>query len=176
MALVLRVGTPADLFTEPFASQLVRILDHHFGSSMNLSGASESDGWASIELGYTFLRQLQDRAANQFGEEGLPHLLSMSSWRGAFLPVETTIGELSEIWQPDQPIAIASLITLNEELRLLAPAMNVPLDPASCEQLINEYISDDDRVDKDPDVQALTQLIIGASIGLARHQPLWVVK
>ena len=176
MALVLRVGTVADIFTEPFAGQLVRVLERHFGTTMHLGGSSEGDGWASIELGYSWLRRLQDHARSLVDPERIPHLLFMPSWRGAFLPIETMTGELSEIAELDEPIAIASLVSLRDELHVLAPAMDVPLEPQACEDLIHRYVSDDDRADDDPEIQTLTQLIIGADLGVSRRHPLWVIK
>jgi hypothetical protein len=176
VALVLRVGTTADVFTEPFASHLADVLENHFGLGMKLSGTSDDEGWCSVELGWSYLRQLQEHAQSLTLPVDLPHLLSMPAWRGAFLPVETATGELSDIWEPDEPIAICSLLALDRELRLLAPAMDVPLDPVACTSLIDSYLSDDDRVDDDPEIQMLTQLVIGTSVGLSRRQPLWVVK
>jgi hypothetical protein len=176
MALVFRVGTPVDVFTRPFAERLVQILQHHFGAGMRLEGASEDEGWVSEQLGWSFLRQLQDRARQLVEPERIPHLLAMPAWRGAFLPVDTTIGELSEIWEPDEPIVICSLLSLEKELNLLAPRLAAPMDPDECERLMRRYLDDDERVDDDPDVQAWTQLVIGTRIGLDRKQPLWVIK
>lgn len=176
MALVMRVGAPGDIFTQPFATHLVRLLEHHFGTSMELHGSSDDEGWASIELGYSWLNKLQDHARTLVDENSISHLLSMSSWRGAFLPVETGTGELSGISEPDEPIAIASLLTLATELQALAVAMGVPPEASGCETLIHSYVSNDDRADDDPEIQTLAELIIGTEIGLSRRQRLWVVK
>ena len=176
MGLILQVGTAADVFTQPFADRVAHVLQQHFGKAMRIVGTSDNGAWQSAELGWSDLRSLQDHARSVVDTEAVPHLLSMPAWRGAFLPVETAIGELTEIWEPDQPIAIASLLSLDAELRVLSRTMGVPYDEQACHELFRSYRDDDDRIEEDPEVQMLTQLIIGTHVGLSRQQPLWVVK
>lgn len=175
MALVLRVGTTADVFTEPFATTLATALEHHFGPGMHLQGQSEDEGWHSTELGWSWWQMLQDRAAVLLGPEATPHLSSMPAWRGVFLPKTVEIGELSGIPGDEAAICIASLTSLMRELGAVATAIGVLFTVQACEALAAKY-DNDDLCDDDPELQTLAQLGIGAHVATERGQPLWVIK
>jgi hypothetical protein len=175
VALVLRVGTTADVFTEPFAANLAAALEHHFGEGMSLRGQSEDEGWNSIELGSSWWRQLQERVGSLLGTEATPHFSSVPAWRGVFLPKDVEIGKLSEVPGDEAPICIASLPALMRELEAASTAMGVPFTIPECESMAAKY-DDDELCDDDPELQALLQLVIGAHRAVQRNQPLWVIK
>ena len=175
MALVLRVGTTADVFTEPFAANLAAALEHHFGGGMSLRGQSADEGWNSIELGWSWWRLLQERVAVLLGSEAAPHFRSVPAWRGVFLPKDVEIGELSGVEGDEGAICIASLPALVGELDAVSRAMETPSTIDGCEKMAAKYDADD-LCDDDPEVQTLLQLVIGAHLAAQRNQPLWVIK
>ena len=175
MALVLRVGTTGDVFTEPFAEALATSMEHHFGPGMHLRGQSEDEGWHSTELGWSWWKLFQDRAAVLLGPQATPHLSSMPAWRGVFLPKPVEIGELSGIPGDEGAICIASLTSLMPELAAVATAMGVVFTEQACEALAAKY-DNDELCDDDPELQTFAQLAIGAHVASERRQPLWVIK
>jgi hypothetical protein len=175
LALVLRVGTTADVFAEPFATTLAMALEHHFGPGMHLRGLSEDEGWHSTELGWSWWRLLQERAAALLGPDATPHLTSMPAWRGVFLPKPVEIGEISGIPGDDGAICIASLASLLRELADVATALGVAFGEDAGRKMAAKY-ENPDLCDDDPELQTFAQLAIGGHVAAERGQPLWVIK
>jgi hypothetical protein len=142
---------------------------------MYLRGQSDDEGWNSVELGWSWWRQLQEHVATLLGPDATPHFNSVPAWRGVFLPKDTDIGEVSGVPGDEGAICIASLPALMLELEAVSGAMAVPFTIPECESMAAKY-DHDESCDDDPEVQALLQLVIGAHLAVQRNQPLWVIK
>jgi hypothetical protein len=173
VGLTFTVGTPADVFYEPYASNLRAAIDHHFDEQVALE--STQPPWHSDELGWSGWHKLQSRAVALVGTSAARHLLSMEAWKGAYLPVDLEPGVLDSIPGESGALDIGSLPRLVEELTRIAGALTISTDDSSLLALAVKYRVDD-LSDDEMGLQTLVQLLLAAYEATRRRQPLWIVK
>ncbi len=173
MGLSFSVGNPSEVFAEPYGSLVTETLQSHFGDSVELS--SQQEIYFSNEVAWSGWSKLQHLGVKVCGEAAIPHLLSMEAWHGAYLPVETQIGAFQ--FPGESPaLNVACLFNLITELEGIGLAANLTTDDAGIQALAQEYLSNDDLIDADMEIQTYAQLLPSARVAQQRKQPLWIVK
>jgi hypothetical protein len=172
MGLTFMVGNPSEVFTKAFAKRVRATLLRHFGESVDLD--SEEEPYRTDELGWSGWEQLQRRAARAVGKRQVPHFLSMEAWCGCFVPVQTE-PTVFEFGAAADPLQVASLPRLVEELKAVGTRLGLPTDARGLRVLAGRY-QDDEDVEADMDVQTYAQLFLAAKVARKRKQVLWVVK
>ncbi len=173
MALVLTVGNPTDVFSEPFAEQLRRTIEQCFGTQMELCSAN--DPWHSEELGWSGWKSLQSRAQEVVPVEEIPHLMCMPAWRGVYVHATTEPG-CFQFDNDDMTVDVGSVTALDDELHRVGEALGLHTSINELNALAEKYLTNDSLIDEDMDIQTFVQLSIGVIVAKQRRQPLWIVK
>lgn len=100
----------------------------------------------------------------------------MPAWQGVYVLADTEPGCFQFDDDEDLTIVVGSLIQLEEEIRLVGNSLGLPSDGAELIALAEKYLSNDNLIDEDMDIQTFAQLAIGIAAAKRRKQPLWVVK
>jgi len=166
VGLTFVVGTAADVFTGDLASAVDEALHGRYAFSANAEEKYESDpidasGW----------RELQRRVHQTL--DVAPHLTAVDAYQAVYLPA--TFEQVDHVPIPNvaDPLQVASLPALLDELRRFAASASLPTDDVELMQLAAHYLETD--FDADLDVQTYVQLMLSAKQASARGQALWVV-
>jgi len=173
MGLILTIGDPSTVLDKPTAILVTSKIKAELGISVSIKLLHR--GKSSEELAWSGWRKLQTSATEILGAEQIPHLLAVDAWFGVYLghriePITLEIG--SGI----PPLQCASLPSLIEEIELYGQTRELATEDERLKQMWTTYMSDDNLVDRDFDVQVYLQLLHLARLGMKRRMPLWVVK
>ena len=166
MGLTFVVGTATDVFAGDVARAVDQALHSRFAFSTNAEEKYESEpvhasGW----------RELQRRVHQTL--DVAPHLTAVDAYQAVYLPATFEQVEHVPIPNVADPLQVASLPALLEELRRFASGASLPTDDVELMQLAAHYLESD--FDADLDVQTYVQLMLSAKQANARGQALWVV-
>lgn len=166
MGLTFVVGTATDVFAGDVARAVDQALHSRFAFSTNAEEKYESEpvhasGW----------RELQRRVHQTL--DVAPHLTAVDAYQAVYLPATFEQVEHVPIPNVADPLQVASLPALLEELRRFASGASLPTDDVELMQLAAHYLESD--FDADLDVQTYVQLMLSAKQASARGQALWVV-
>ncbi|HJQ36967.1 MAG TPA: hypothetical protein VKB93_07500 [Thermoanaerobaculia bacterium] len=167
MGLTFVAGTAADVFAGDLARAVDATLHERFSFGTNAEEKYESEpvdasGW----------RELQRRVHQTL--DVAPHLTSVDAYQAVYLPAHVEHVEHVPIPNVADPLQVASLPALLEELRRFAAGASLPTDDLELMKLGAHYLESDD-FDADLDVQTYVQLMLSAKQANARGQALWIV-
>jgi hypothetical protein len=163
-------GTPADVFGGGFGDAVARelIARYRFTAAPNEtpyhSEPVDGSGW----------RDLQKLAGSMLGESA-PHLSKVEAYQAVYIPAPLTDVEHVAIANAADPLQVASLTALIDELTRFAHHASLPTDDLELMGLAARYLEDDEMIDKELDLQTYVQLMLTAKQAVARRQALWVV-
>jgi len=166
VGLTFVVGNAADVFAGDLARSVDEALRSRFAFNANAEEKYESEpvdasGW----------RELQRRVHQTL--DVAPHLTSVDAYQAVYLPASIEHVEHVPIPNVADPLQVASLPALLEELRRFASSASLPTDDVELMQLAAHYLEND--FDADLDVQTYVQLMLSAKQASARGQALWIV-
>lgn len=167
MGLTFVVGSATDVFSGDVARNIDAELHKRFPSLAD--GAEEK--YESEPVDAMGWRELQRRVHQTL--DVAPHLTTVDAYQAVYVPAELEHVEHVPIANVADPLQIASLPALLEELRRFASAASLPTDDVELMQLAAHYLEGDE--DADLDVQTYVQLMLTAKQASARRQALWVV-
>jgi hypothetical protein len=167
LGLTFVVGTAADVFSGDLARAVDGALHARFSFGTNAEEKYESEpvdasGW----------RELQRRVHQALAVA--PHLTSVDAYQAVYLPANIEHVEHVPIPNVADPLQVASLPALLEELHRFAASTSLPTDDLELMKLGAHYLESDD-FDADLDVQTYVQLMLSAKQASARGQALWIV-
>ena len=167
MGLTFIAGTAADVFSGELARAVDETLHARFAFSANAEEKYESE-----PVDATGWRELQRRVHQTL--DVAPHLTGVDAYQAVYLPASFEEIEHVPIPNVADPLQVASLPALLEELRRFAAGASLPTDDVELMQLGAHYLESDD-FDADLDVQTYVQLMLSAKQANARGQALWIV-
>jgi len=167
VGLTFVAGTAADVFSGDLARAVDEALHARYAFSANAEEKYESE---PVEAGGW--RELQQRVHQTL--DLAPHLTSVDAYQAVYLPASLDHVEYMPIPNVADPLQVASLPALLDELRRFAAGASLPTDDVELMQLGAHYLEGDD-FDADLDVQTYVQLMLSAKQANARGQALWIV-
>jgi hypothetical protein len=162
VSLTFIVGSAADVFGPALAQAVESVLRARF-AALHLGGG---EAYRSEPVEYAGWRALAQRA---------PGVAAVEPYQAVFVPADVGGVEALPIPNAGDPLQVASLDRLLEELRRFAAAASLPVDEVELMKLAAKYLEDDALVNKDLDVQAYVQLMLSAKQAAATRRALWVV-
>ena len=167
MGLTFVVGRATDVFSGDLASAVDSALHSRYAFSANAEEKYESEpveasGW----------RELQRRVHQTL--DVAPQLTTVDAYQAVYLPARIEHVEHVPIPNVADPLQVASLPALVDELRRFAASASLPTDDVELMQLGVHYLEAED-VNADLDVQTYVQLMLSAKQAIARRQALWIV-
>lgn len=167
MGLTFVVGSAADVFS----GDLARAVDDALHTRFSF-GTSAEEKYESEPVDATGWRELQRRVHQTL--DVAPHLTGVDAYQAVYLPANVDHVEYVPIPNVADPLQVASLPALLEELRRFAATASLPTDDLELMKLSAHYLESDD-FDADLDVQTYVQLMLSAKQANARAQALWIV-
>lgn len=167
MGLTFVVGTAADVFQGDLATAVDAELRKRYPDLTALS----DEPYESEPVDASGWRELQRRVHQTL--DVAPHLTSVDAYQAVYVPAVLDQVEQVPIANVADPLQIASLPALLEELRRFATTASLPTDDVELMQLGAQYL--ESELDADLDVQTYVQLMLSAKQASARGQALWVV-
>ena len=156
------VGRAADVFGPALADAVDSVLRARF-PTLSLGAG---DRYESDPVEYAGWRELARRT---------PLLAAIEPYQAVFVPAEVmSVGTLT-VPNAADPLQVASLTRLLEELRAFAADAAVPTDDVELMELSARYLEDDLLISDDLDMQAYVQLMLCAKQAAATRRALWVV-
>jgi hypothetical protein len=162
MPLTFVVGAPADVFPPEFA-QAVSV-------ALRMPAAA-GDAWHSDELDPAGWRKLQTLLTAMLGQS---QLAGIDAYQAVWVPEAFSGVKHIAIANAADPLQVASLPALLDELRAFAAAASLPTDDVELMQLAAQYLEDELSFDRDLDVQTYVQLMLAAKQAAARGVGLWI--
>ena len=168
MALTFVVGSAANVFSGGLAEAVDAELRARFGAIV----PDAEEPYESEPLDASGWRELQTRVHRTL--ETAPHLTTVDAYQAVYIPMAIEHVEHLPIANAADPLQVASLPQLLDELRRFASATSLPTDDVELMQLAAHYLEAEDP-DADLDIQTYVQLMLSAKQASARGQALWVV-
>lgn len=174
MGLTLTIGASSSALLHPsakLASEKIKAELDILVPVRQFFGRSRS----SEELAWSGWSKLQASATEILGAERIPHILAVDAWFGVYLPAPIQPTAIV-IGDNSPPLQCASLSLLVPELEHYGKKRGLPTDDQGLKAMRKTYITDDNMINQDFDVQVYLQLLPLARLGQARGLALWVVK
>jgi hypothetical protein len=168
VSLTFVVGTAADVFGEGLA----RAIDVELQKRFSASPRAGEDAYQSDPVDASGWRALQRRVHQAL--DVAPHLTGVDAYQAVYVPASIEHVEHVPIGNLADPLQIAGLPELLDELNRFATKASLPTDDVELMQLAAHYLESED-VDADLDIQTYVQLMLSAKQASARGQALWVV-
>ena len=163
-------GTPADVFGGGFGDAVAEELNRRYG----FTAAANDTPYRAEPVDGSGWRDLQKLAGSMLGASS-PHLSKVDAYQAVYIPAALADVEQIAIANAADPLQVASLTALIEELTRFAEQASLPTDDLELMGLAARYLEDDDMIDKELDLQTYVQLMLTAKQAVARRQALWVV-
>jgi hypothetical protein len=167
VSLTFVVGAAADVFAEDLARAIEAEL-----SRFGMPNARADEPYHSEPVDASGWRALQRRVHQAL--DVAPHLTAVDAYQAVYLPSRIEHVEHVPIANLADPVQVASLPELLDELQRFAASASLPTDDVELMQLAAHYLESED-IDADLDVQTYVQLMLSAKQASARGQALWVV-
>jgi hypothetical protein len=162
------VGSASAVFGPALAGAVAGVLRARFPAMPG----GDADAYRSEPVEFAGWRELTGRVVSALGEAR--QLTGVEPYQAVFLREATGIETLA-IPDAADPLQVASLDGLLDELRRFAAIMDLPTDDVELMELAARYLEEDLLLDADLDVQTYVQLMLSAKQAAARGEPLWVV-
>jgi hypothetical protein len=165
VGLTFVVGRATDVFSGDLARAVAGALARY------AFGGSAEEKYESEPVAATGWRELQRRVHQTL--DVAPLVTTVDAYQAVYIPV--AMGQVEHVPIPNvaDPLQVASLPALLDELRRFAAAASLPTDDVELMQLAAHYLESD--FDADLDVQTYVQLMLSAKQASARGQALWLV-
>lgn len=167
MPLTFVVGTAADAFKGDLASSV----ENELRSRYSFVPAAISEPYESEPVTASGWRELQSVMDSMLGGS---RLSQVEAYQAVFIPAPLGGVEHVEVPAVADPLQVASLETLLEELRNFASQAQLPTDDLELMQLAADYL--EAEADTELDFQTYIQLMLSAKQAIARKQALWIVS
>jgi hypothetical protein len=167
VGLTFVVGRAADVFS----GDLARAVDGALHDRFAFDGGAE-EKYESEPVEASGWRELQRRVHQTL--DVAPHLTTVDAYQAVYIPAAIDHVEHVPIPNVADPLQVASLSALVDELRRFAASASLPTDDVELMQLGLHYLEAED-VSADLDVQTYVQLMLSAKQAIARRQALWIV-
>jgi hypothetical protein len=168
VSLTFVVGTAADVF----AGDLARAVDAELRSRYGAAAARSDEPYQSEPVDASGWRALQRRVHQTL--DVAPHLTGVDAYQAVYVPARIEHVEQVPVATLADPLQVAGLPELLDELQRFAASASLPTDDVELMQLAAHYLESED-LDADLDVQTYVQLMLSAKQASARGQALWVV-
>ena len=168
MSLTFVVGNATDVF----AGELAQAVDAELRKRFPGAGVKNEEPYESEPVDASGWRELQRRVHETL--DVAPHMTTVDAYQAVFVPAAIDHVEHVPIPNVADPLQVASLPALLDELRRFASSASLPTDDVELMQLGAHYLEADE--DTDLDVQTYVQLMLSAKQAIARGQALWVVS
>lgn len=166
MGLTFVVGRAADVFS----GELARAVDEALHARFAFDGSAE-EKYESEPVNASGWLALQRRVHQTL--DVAPQVTTVEAYQAVYLPAAIEHVEHVPIPNVADPLQVASLPALLDELRRFAAAASLPTDDVELMQLAAHYL--ESEVDADLDVQTYVQLMLSAKQASARGDALWIV-
>jgi hypothetical protein len=167
VGLTFVVGTASDVFS----GDLARTIDAELHKRFPSLAAEAEEKYESEPVDASGWRELQRRVHQTL--DVAPHLTTVDAYQAVYVPAAMEHVEHVPIANVADPLQVASLPALLDELRRFASSASLPTDDVELMQLGAQYL--ENETDDDLDVQTYVQLMLSAKQAAARQQALWVV-
>lgn len=203
MGLIIHVGSPWSVYTSDYARRVAHVLQSRFGCKPR---RFLCPGYASREIGWSWIGDLKDFACSRIGGDGCPHLMYCNAWETVYLPAEFAPLEIDhpmlkhgtlpgvaavgpiELVEPFQAgvkeltssprgLRCASLFSLQRELCQVAESAGLPVTGVALRVARKSFWKDWIHGGRsDPVTAAYLELPTAVVVARRRRLPLWVVK
>lgn len=167
MPLTFLVGTASDAFKGDLATSVANELRSRY----SFVAADISEPYESEPVSVNGWRELQSVMDSMLGGS---RLSQVEAYQAVFIP--GAVGGVDHVEVPAvaDPLQVASLETLVDELRRFADQAQLPTDDLELMQLAADYL--ESAADTELDFQTYVQLMLSAKQAIARKQALWIVS
>ncbi len=154
-----------------FSGDLARAVDGALHDRFAFDGAAE-EKYESEPVEASGWRELQRRVHQTL--DVAPHLTTVDAYQAVYIPAGIDHVEHVPIANVADPLQVASLPALVDELKRFAASASLPTDDLELMKLGAHYLEAED-INADLDVQTYVQLMLSAKQAIARRQALWIV-
>ena len=163
------VGTPSDAF----ASGIAETIGSELRSRYDFVPAQLDEPYESEPVNAAGWRELQSLATSMLGDGAVPHLTEVDAYQAVYIPATVARVDHVEVPGVADPLQVASLDRLVDELTRFAAHAQLPTDDLELMGLAAEYLEAGN--DQELDFQTYVQLMLSARQAIARKQALWIV-
>jgi hypothetical protein len=167
MPLTFVVGTAADAFK----GELAASVENELRSRYSFVPAAIAEPYESEPVPVAGWRELQALMQTMLGTS---RLTEVEAYQAVFIPGYLDGVDHVEVPAVADPLQVASLEMLVDELRRFASQAQLPTDDLELMQLAADYL--ESAGDTELDFQTYVQLMLSAKQAIARKQALWIVS
>ena len=169
MPLTFVVGTASDAFRGELAATVERELLARY----SFRPASTGERYESEPVNAAGWRELQNLMSSMLGAGSAPQLTKVDAYQAVYIPAPIKSVDHLQVPGVADPLQVASLPGLVEELTKFASHAGLPTDDMELMSLAADYL--EAGADRELDFQTYVQLMLSARQAMARKQALWVV-
>jgi hypothetical protein len=167
MPLTFVVGTAADAFKGDLAASI----ENELRARYSFVPAAIAEPYESEPVPTGGWRELQALMQTMLGTS---RLSQVEAYQAVFIPGFLDGVDQVEVPAVADPLQVASLDMLVDELRRFASQAQLPTDDLELMQLAADYL--ESAGDTELDFQTYVQLMLSAKQAIARKQALWIVS
>lgn len=168
MPLTFVVGSASAVFGPALAGAVEAVLRARFPALQSGDG----EAYRSDPVEFAGWRELVERVVSALGEA--QQLAGVDPYQAVFLREAKDVETLA-IPNAADPLQVASLDGLLDELRRFAQIMDLPTDDVELMGFAARYLEEDLLIAADLDMQTYVQLMLSAKQAVSVGEPLWVV-
>ena len=169
VGLTFMVGTPSDAFPDGIAETI----GSELRSRYDFDPAHVDEPYESEPVNVAGWRELQSLVSSMLGEGAAPHITGVDAYQAVYIPANVKRVDHVDVPGVADPLQVASLDGLVEELTRFADHAQLPTDDLELMGLAAEYLEAGN--DHELDFQTYVQLMLSARQAIARKQALWIV-
>lgn len=169
MALTFVVGTAADAFV----GDLAAAVENELRSRYSFTPARTDDRYESEPVNAAGWRDLQTLMSSMLGAGSAPELTEVDAYQAVYIPAQIAGVDHVQLPGVADPLQVASLGALVEQLTKFAVHAGLPTDDIELMGLAADYL--ESSADREHDFQTYVQLMLSARQAMARKQALWIV-
>lgn len=166
MSFTFVVGTAADAFRGDLAAAVADELRTRY----SFEPPAIAEPYESEPVHAAGWRELQNLMVSMLGGSKLSEV---EAYQAVFIPGDVSGVDQVEVPAVADPLQVASLDALVDELRRFASQAQLPTGDLELMQLAADYL--EEGTDHELDFQTYVQLMLSAGQAIARKQALWIV-
>ena len=163
------VGTASDAFTGDLASAVEKEIHRRY----SFTPARAGDRYESEPVHAAGWRDLQNLMSSMLGAGSAPQLTKVDAYQAVYIPAPIKSVDHLQVPGVADPVQVASLDALIEQLTKFASHAGLPTDDLELMGLAADYL--ETGADREHDFQTYVQLMLSARQAMARKQALWVI-